>query len=392
MLRTQGTLIVDPSGRKVRLKGVNVGGWLMMEGYIMHAPNRAEQIFKKDFAKALGKKALAGFEEDFRNHFIQESDFQNIARLGFNCIRVPFNHRLIEKAPYTYDARGIGFLDKAVRWAEKYKIYVILDLHGAAGAQNHDWHSDSQGKAELWDRESCRHRSCALWEFLADRYKDKEWVAGYDLLNEAVTNDVHRLNDFYKNVIKSIRRVDRKHILFVEGNKWAQDLDCLDHFEDDNLALSVHYYIPLEFTFNFVPHMSYPLKKFKKDAMKKFLDQYARIAQKRRCPVLVGEFGVNVRQGIYGEEKWVKDAVSCFNESGFHWTYWTYKAVKNSMFPDGIYSFMDNPPWVNRPGPLQGWETWHLHWTKCRKEMVRSWETKSFVCNEHILKVLQDAV
>ena len=32
----------------------------------------------------------------------------------------------------------------------------------------------------------------------------------------------------------------------------------------------------------------------------------------------------------------------CFQEAGFHWTYWTYKAVKNHMFPDGIYSYFPN--------------------------------------------------
>ena len=31
-------------------------------------------------------------------------------------------------------------LDKIINWGEKYKIWIILDLHAAVGCQNHDWH------------------------------------------------------------------------------------------------------------------------------------------------------------------------------------------------------------------------------------------------------------
>ena len=40
------------------LKGVNFGGWLMMEAYFVHAPNLPQQIFEKEFAKQCGAKAL----------------------------------------------------------------------------------------------------------------------------------------------------------------------------------------------------------------------------------------------------------------------------------------------------------------------------------------------
>ena len=61
-LRTEEGKIVTANGRKVMLRGVNLGGWLMMEGYIMHAPNRAEQLFKKGFAAALGCEACGGLD------------------------------------------------------------------------------------------------------------------------------------------------------------------------------------------------------------------------------------------------------------------------------------------------------------------------------------------
>ena len=79
----------------------------------------------------------------------------------------------------------------------------------------------------------------------------------------------------------------------------------------------------------------------------------------------------------------------CFKEFGFHWTYWTYKAVKSGIFPDGLFSFIKNPPWVNRAGPLTGWDTYHLHWPQLKKDIVRSWRTDQFKINAPILKVLR---
>lgn len=394
-LKAKGAQIVDPSSKPVVLRGVNLGGWLMMEGYILHAPNRAEQIFKKNFARTLGPKALLEFEKEFRNNFIREEDFKTIRDLGFNCIRLPFNCRLIESKPYSYDRQGAACLDRAVGWAKKNGLWVILDLHAAPGAQNHDWHSDSLGPANLWVTQKNQQRTFALWEFLADRYRDESTVAGYDLLNESVTDDTDLLNTFYEKLIKRIRRVDRHHILFVEGNKWATDADCLKRFDDDNWALSIHTYQPIDFTFNLVAGLSYPLNDqgafWNKKSLRKTLSNYAAKSRSWQVPVFVGEFGVNAREGLYREGEWVKDMLECFGEFGFHWTYWTYKAIKNSIFPDGIFSYRANPPWVNRQGFLTGWETYAQLWPQKKQEIMESWRTKHFTPNKEIVKVISDA-
>lgn len=391
-LKTKGVSIVDASGKKVMLHGINLGGWLMMEAYFMHAPNLAEQVFKREFAKALGKKALEEFEREFRRAFITEDDFKRIASWGMNVIRLPFNCRLIETAPYRYSPQGVAYLDEAIRLARKHGLWVILDLHAAPGAQNHDWHSDSLGGAELWTKKSNQHRTYALWEFLSDRYKNEEAIAGYDLLNEPVLNDHALLNRFYRELIARIRRIDRQHILFVEGVRWSQDIDVLEDFNDDNLSLSVHYYGALEFTFNFIPGLHYPMRTpqggWGRKAQGKFLSSYAKTARKRQTPIFVGEYGVHARGGLHGEDAWVKDVLSIFDEYGFHRTYWTYKAIKNHMFPDGVLSYYPNSPWVNRPGPRSGWETWARLWPEYKKAMIASWSTKAFETNRPIEKVL----
>jgi len=108
--------------------------------------------------------------------------------------------------------------------------------------------------------------------------------------------------------------------------------------------------------------------------------------------VYVGEFGVNAREGVYGEDIYLRDLLKVFNDRGFHWTYWTYKAVKSHMFPDGIYGYRPNTPWVNRQGPKSGWDTWAALWPKHKKDMIASWRTKAFAPNARVLAELKKAV
>ncbi len=386
-LKRHKTTIVDGHGTPVRLRGVNFGGWLMMEAYLLGAPSFPQSVFEQEFIRQCGKKALGELMARFRDNFITEFDFKQVADWGMNCIRLPFHYKIGE------DDRTVTYLDKAVAWARKYNVYLILDLHAAYGAQNPDWHAgSSNGKAELWTKEINRNKTYALWEKLADRYKHETIVAGYDLLNESLVENTALLNEFYRGAIKAIRGVDKQHILFIEGSFWAQRIDVLDDFADDNWVYSIHYYEPIEFSFDWIPFLRYPLPAFGKDEIRRRMEGYSRFTQKKKRPVLVGEFGIHYRQGVYNEHVYLKDILESLNDLGFHWTYWTYKAVKHHMFPDGVYSYYPNSPWVNRQGPATGWHSWGKLWDENKDEMAASWRTKAFTLNSHVIAQLKKAV
>ena len=391
-LQIQGGVLTQ-QGRPFTLRGVNLGGWLMMEGYILHALNQPVRTLRRDFCRALGEPAWQDLLAGFRRQFIREEDFRQIAALGLNCVRLPFHYSLIETRPYQYSSQGFGYLDRAVRWAGRHGLRVILDLHGACGSQNHDWHSDSDGTARLWTTRSFQDRTVALWECVAARYREQPVVAGYDLLNESVTEDRAPLNALYQRLARAIRRVDPHHLLIVEGNRWATDLECLDPIPDGNLLLSVHFYEPLDFTFNFVPHQRYPGSGglMTREGLARILDRHQRVAARWDAPVLVGEFGVNYRGGVYGEDEWLRDALALFAERGFHWTYWTYKAVKNAVFPDGLLSYYENPDWVRRSGPVLGWDNYARCWPRQKKAMLSSWHSRNFQPNAAVQRVIRQA-
>ena len=398
-LKIEDGKIVNEDGKSVILKGVCLGGWLMMEGYMMHGRNIPEREVKAGFVKALGIDALLDFEKSFRDNFITEHDIRTIKEWGANCIRVPFNYRIVEfeDKPFSFNAEGLVYLNRIVEWCEKYGIYCILDMHAAPGAQNSDWHADcpANGKPELFTDEKNKERYLRLWRFLSELYKDSSAVAGYDVLNEPVvkTEEEIQVKDLYERVTKEIRDTGDKHIIFLEGNLWAQRINFMGKPKDKSTAYSIHTYPPVEFTFNFIKGLRYPCKLYgitwTKNSMNMMALPYRHFMKSNKVHLYVGEFGVNARDGHYGELKWVSDMLDIFKKDHLSWTYWTYKTVANTIYPDGIYRYVKNPPWVNRQGPVYGWETFASHWVKEKDKMIDSWRTENFELNEKLLAVLE---
>ena len=386
-LRVEKENITTISGKPVTLQGVNLGGWLMMEGYILGGRNIPDQEFKRSFVKSRGKFALKDFIHLFRDNFIQEIDFKMIKNSGFNCVRIPFNFRLIQ------DKEGFRYLEKAVELCKKYRLWAILDLHAAPGSQNEDWHSDSLGEALLWKEKRQQLQFIRIWQFLARRFKNEAAIAGYDILNEGVCRDKRIILGLYRKVVEAIREIDNRHIIFLEGNKWAQDIEFIGYPWDENLVYSIHFYMPLEFIFGFVRNLRYPGKMnngyWSRAKLKRVLNKYYQLKKKWHIPIYVGEFGQNSCCAYCHKEfRWLHDVLGLFREFGFHWTYWSWKAVAQGIYPDGICQYQENPAWVNRQGPISGWETYYFLWHRHKREICASWRTENFTLNQTLSSLL----
>jgi len=376
------------------IRGVNLGSWLLMEGYILGGANIAESNFKQRFIKTYGRNELEKFEYLFRDNFITENDFKKISSFGANAVRVPFNYRLIERKPYSYSEEGFSYLEKAFTWAQKYNLGVILDLHAASGSQNCDWHADSSGKALLWEDKDNQCRTIALWEAIVSRFKDRSSLIGYDVLNEPVLyqKPVTILKKFYQQLVNKIRKLDKKSIIILEGDDWAQRIDFLEDLIDDNTSISIHTYQPIDYTFNFSPFLKFPGKIngaiWNEARVRKHLEPYYEFSKRNKVKIFVGEFGINWRGGGFGEIRWLESILKAFNDFNFDYTYWTYKAIANNVFPDGICQSIENCKYINRQGPVSGWETYLDLWGKEKDNIVNFWRTDNFVVNKKITNTL----
>jgi len=374
VLTTKGIKIINKNGQEVILRSIGIGGWLMMEGYMLGGKNISEHEFKAGIRKIYGRKKLIEFTKRYQENFFNEKDVARIKALGFNCARLPFHYRALD----------LKLFDRIIGWFKKYGVYLILDLHAAPGSQNCDWHSDSDGRARLWDNKKYMDRTVAIWDKLSRRYRKEEIIAGYDILNEAVTDKVDKLNGLYSRIISTIRKNGDDHIIFVEPNNWAQNFDGIKKPDDDNFAWSIHFYIPVNFTFNWNPLLKCPGRAY----LKKELVKYKKIQERDDVPILVGEFGVSSRCPVCNSElEWVKSILSICNEFGWSWGYWTYKSIAGALAPDGLYRTFDHEMF-HRESATPGMENIYKILGYDEKRFYDALETRNFTLHKELSRIL----
>src|SRR5690349_21870433 len=215
-LRTDGAAIVDQRGKAVRLKGVNIGGWLNMENFITgYAAN--ESMMRAAMRSVLGPDRYELFFERLLSAFYAEPDAAFLADLGLNCVRIPVNYRHLESdaRPFEVIEDGFRHLDRAIAAGAAHGVYTLIDLHALPGSQNQHWHSDNPThQALFWEHRHFQDRVVHIWEAIADRYKDDPWVAGYNLMNEPADESRAVVGPFYERLSSAIREIDPEHILF----------------------------------------------------------------------------------------------------------------------------------------------------------------------------------
>ena len=323
-LVAQGTEIVNSNGDEVLLRGYGPGGWQIMEGYMMQTSGFAgsQHEIKEKLIELMGEADTETFFAKWReNHFTQR-DVDSLAAWGFNSIRIPMHYNLftlpIEDEPVpgenTWTETGFELIDDVLAWAAPHDIYVILDMHATPGGQGagseiNDYDPD---KPSLWESQENRDKLVALWTRIADRYKDNQWIGGYDLINEThwdLGPDNALLREIYEDITAGIRGLGDDHILYIEGNSYANDHTGLTPPWDDNLVYSFHKY----WSFNNDNDVDWitPLR-----------DTY-------NVPLWMGESGEN-------SNTWFTDAVSLFENNNIGWAWWAFRKIGDIDSPYAI--------------------------------------------------------
>ena len=328
-LHTQGQDMVDEHGRKVLLRGVGLGNYLLPEGYMWKfgdAGDRPRKI-EKFVSELIGHEDADRFWLEYRKNYITEADIRRIAELGFNSVRPALNARrfLTEDDNPSYVDEGFQLLDDLVRWCGKYNVYVIIDMHGAPGGQTGANIDDSANdQPELFMDPKYEKRLIDLWVKIAERYKDEPAVAGYDLLNEplpertgAAARYKQALEPLYGRITAAIRKVDKKHMIVLEGADWSNDWSVFSKPFAPNLVYQFHYYC------------------WDNPENLRDINSYLDYRKKWNAPVWVGETGEN-NNTIY----WA--TTQYFESNNIGWSFWPWKKMDAT---NGLYSIKKPAGW-----------------------------------------------
>lgn len=356
-LGVDGKNIISESGQEIFLRGVCIGGWMNMEHFLNGYPG-SENGMRRAMIMALGEEKAEFFFDKWMDLFFAEDDIRYLAECGVTVVRLPLNYRHFEKDldPFNYAEKSFARLDRIINLCEKYGIYVILDLHSVQGWQNGDWHCDNSSRHALfWGHAQFQDRFVALWEELARRYKSRGVVAGYNLINEPVTNAENGrflpdsdympnwdiLNKIYKRTVDAIRIIDPNHIIFLEGDYFSLLFSKLDPPFTDNLVYSSHNYIPPTFADAKYPGTNGEIFWNYDKILDEFLSSEGhQFASEYNTPLWVGEFGVGgefPHPNFQDKVNALDDQLSIYQKLGIHWTSWAYKSA-------GLMSWIQTEP------------------------------------------------
>lgn len=317
-LKADGQKLVNGDGNEIVLRGVGFGSWLLPEGYMWRFPDQGDRPrrIERMITELIGEEKSKQFWEAYFERYTAEDDIRQIAAEGFNSVRVPINARLLveDGEPIKIHEHHLQLIDNVIDWCEAHRLYVILDLHGAHGGQTGTNIDDSEHDLpELFTIARNQELTVALWRMLAERYKDKWIVAGFDLLNEPLPNWFSEYNgqvmSLYREIVKAIREVDDRHMIILEGVHWSTDWSIFGEKLDDNVMLQFHKYWNNPDT----------------ESIQVYLDK----REEWNVPIFMGEGGEN-------NKDWYAGAFRMFEDHDISWNFWTWKKMDTDNSPCSI--------------------------------------------------------
>ena len=325
----KGKEIISPDGKPLLLKGINLGFWLVPEGYMFKFKQaNSWRLINQVISELIGPAEARNFWEKYHENYITKADIKYIKSTGLNSVRIPFDFRLFtpEDYPDIWIDTGFKLLDNVVKWCKDENLYVILDMHCAPGGQTGDNIDNSWGYPFLFESDASKDRMTEIWKKIAGHYKDENIIIGYDLMNEPIATyfDRDKLNPYleplYKKITTAIREVDAKHLIFPGGAQWNTNFKAFGKPFDPKLVYNFH--------------------KYWCDTTQKEIQEYVDFSNKYNVPLWMSESGEN-------KDEWITGWRRMMERNNISWCFWPYKKMDATScvvqfdLPDGYEKIIE---------------------------------------------------
>ncbi len=357
-----------------KLRGVNLGGWLVLEKWI--TPSLFEGLAARDettFCKELGIEAATKRLHQHWNTFITKEDFQWLASVGVNAVRLPVGHWLFGKnypyhraygeSRYPYVEDGLAIVDNVMQWAEEFELAVLLDLHAAPGCQNGFDNGGIMDVCEWHTQHEYIDHALNVMEWLAERYHSAPALHGIEVLNEPRWDiDTEILKKYYTAAYHRIRKYcspDKVAMVFHDGFRTHKCyLGFLQPPEFENVIFDIHRYqcfVREDIDLDIYGHINKSVIELKNEADS--------IRKELKLPVYCGEWslGMNLQEVSLWAEGPFNHALENMDEYQMSLAYRGYAAAQMLTFEKYMGWFFWNyktettPAWCFRDCVERGW-------------------------------------
>ena len=290
-----------------------------------------------------GFNLLEKFSFD-RNHPFQESDFEQIAELGFDFVRLPMSYRCWTAANDWHDLKEpvLKEIDAAVDWGRRYGVHVNLNLHRAPGYCV----NPPAEPFDLWKDDEALTACAYHWSHFAKRYRGiPNANLSFNLLNEPGNLPDTTYVRVVKRLVEAIRTEDEKRLIIADGLRWGNQ--PVPGLADLKIAQSAHCYNPMQITHYQAswingsdqwPVPTWPLKLkdgevWDKARLRSEIEPWQKLAQ-QGVGVHVGEWGAFNRTPHDVVLDWMRDKLNIFKEAGLGWALWNFRGGFGVMDSD----------------------------------------------------------
>ena len=340
LLHTSGRNIVNANGNTVQLRGVNLGGWFIMEKWMCpldsgSLPDTYSVIQELD--NRFGIAEEQSLIKTYQQNWITTTDLDNIKNGGYNAVRVPvwwgqfYPINNVSNSGFRSDAFDV--LDTLVSNAASRGLYVIIDMHGVVGGQSTSDDTGQQNQNQYWTNSNDQGNTAYMWWQIANHYKGNATVAGYDLINEPIgAPNSNAVWTVYNNLYNSVRSADPSHMIFMEGAYGSWNWSMLPNpatYGWTNVVYEMH-----EYQYN---SSASQIEAGSTNQVNDFNNHAS-----WNVPGYIGEwndFGT-------GSSTWAFSQ-NAYNNAGLSWTMWSYKAT-HGLIPDS-WGWYDPTYWPTTP-------------------------------------------
>ena len=125
----------------IPIRGVNLGGWFFLEKWVFPSLLSGLPEIVVDeytFSKHLGYTEAAKRLKNYWETWVTEAGISAVKNAGINInhLRISFGYWAIENPTGEPWINGSwAYAMKAIGWAKKYSLQVMIDFHGLPGSQ-----------------------------------------------------------------------------------------------------------------------------------------------------------------------------------------------------------------------------------------------------------------
>lgn len=246
---------VDFNWGSQKIRGVNIGGWLVLEPWITPSifrahPDSAGIVDEYTLCQKLGAAKCKSILRQHWNTWCTYSDFQKIANAGFNVVRIPIGYWAYLDVGEPYVKGAAVYIDAAIDWARSLGLKIMIDLHGAPKSQNGFDNSGHRVDQPKWGNKNSVPQTLTVLQKIANKYAKPAYqdvVIAIELLNEPLIAKLNydTVKQFTRDGFGNVRSVSDTPVVFHDGfnapSSWNGFLTPSDN-NAQNVAVDHHEY------------------------------------------------------------------------------------------------------------------------------------------------------